>query len=94
MPFAPVSRARLGSNEVVIVCETVPGAATGTDEETVNDPPPFAEMLCELDEIVTARATADAGGFAETTPKTEVQIDRRIAVSNKRFISVETPYFL
>jgi len=91
MPFAPVSRTRLGSKEVVIDCETVPGAATGTDDVMVNAPPPLAEMLCELEEMVTARATADAGVLAETTPIMVVHIDKRMAVSNKRFIRTNTP---
>lgn len=59
MPFAPVTFARLGSKAIVIDCDTVPGAATGTPAVTVKDPPPLADTDCVLTDAATERADAD-----------------------------------
>ena len=77
MPLLPVTCARVGSNEVVIDCDTVPGAATGTDEVMVNEPPPFADVVPTFEEAVTDLATALAGDPTATTPMSEKQSANR-----------------
>ena len=59
----------------------MPGAATGTAEVTVNEPPPFADVDNTFDEDATERETADAGDWVVTTPtnvaQTEIRAIRR-----------------
>lgn len=68
MPLLPVTCARAGSKLVVIDCATVPGAATGTADETVKDPPPLAEVIPTLDTDETERLIAEAGNCPVIIP--------------------------
>lgn len=79
MPLAPVTRARDESKDIVIDWETVPGAATGTRADTVNMPPPSAEVVCKSVLAVTARETADAVE-TDTAATRNVEATRRSGI--------------
>ena len=88
MPCDPVTFARVGSNAIVIDCDTVPGAATGTPAVTVKVPPPFAEVVATSVEADTARALAKTELGATTRPTSKTETPRIVQRRGQKFFNM------